>query len=145
MSLVCSAIVGFLCIQAPIPGVTTIKLEDQGIWVANAIEAKNWKASWGRSMEWPAPRIDPSRLAKACVGETCVSYWRKCSSDFACTYFFDDGHGFALTAKIEAKDQKGLDEAMQSVGIVTKWQQPVIAVPLTATNVEGKGDKPPVN
>ena len=37
MGLICSAIVGFLCVQAPIPGTTTIKLEDQGIWVANGM------------------------------------------------------------------------------------------------------------
>lgn len=142
--LICSAIIGFLCVQAPIPGTTTVKLEDQGIWVANTIEAKNWKVSWGRSTEWPAPKIDASRLAKACMGEVCISYWRKCSTNFACDYAFDDGHGYALTARIEAKDQKGLDEAMQAVGIVGKWQQPVIAVPLATMSVEGKGDKRPV-
>jgi hypothetical protein len=144
MALICSAIVGFLCIQAPIPGPTNIKLEDQGIWVANTITAPHWTASWGRSMEWPSPRIDPSRFSKACVGEACVSYWRFCTAPFTCNYIIDDGRGFALTAKIEAKDQQGLDEGMQAVGVVAKWQQPVIAVPFAVMNIEGRGRLPPI-
>jgi hypothetical protein len=144
MSLLCSAIIGFLCVRQPIGGVTNVKLEDQGIWVANTVTAPNWKASWGRSMEWPAPKIDPSRFVKACVGEACISYWRFCTAPYTCNYIINDGHGFALTAKIEAKDKKGLDEGMQAVGVVAKWQQPVIAVPLAAMNVEGKGNLPPI-
>lgn len=143
--LICSAIIGFLCVQAPVGDVTEVKLEDRGIWIANTVETKNWKASWGRSMEWRPPRIDPSRLAKACQGDACISYWRACTApgeSLSCSYVFDDGHGFALTAKIEAKDRKGLDEAMQAVGIVAKWQ-PVTAVPLAAMNVEGKGAAAP--
>jgi len=143
MGVICTAIIGFLCVQAPIGGVTNIKLEDQGIWVANTVTAKNWTASWGRSMEWAAPSIDVSRFAKACAGEACIAYWRFCTAPFTCNFIFDDGHGFALTAKIEAKDQKGLDEGMQAVGVVAKWQ-PVTAVPLAAMTVEGKGNKPPI-
>ena len=145
MSLTCTAIIGFLCVQAPIGGVTTVKLEDQGIWVANTVQAKNWTAKWGRSMEWAPPRIDPSRLSRACTGGVCVSYWRACSASSesrACDYVFDDGHGFALNTRIEARDQAGLTEAMQSVGLVAKWQ-PVTAVPLAAMTVEGKGKAAP--
>ena len=141
MGLACTAIIGFLCVQAPIGGVTTVKLEDQGIWVANTVTAKNWTASWGRSMEWAPPSIDASRFAKACAEKVCVSYWRTCPGPFTCNYFFDDGHGFASNTTITASDQKGLDEAMQAVGIGSQWQ-PVMAVPLALMTVEGKGKTP---
>jgi len=97
-------------------------------------------------MEWPAPRIDTSRLAKACSDDGCVSYWRACKTEAAslsCSYVFDDGNGFALMTSIEARDRKGLDEAMAAVGIVTRWQ-PVAAMPLAAMNVEGTGTAPPI-
>ncbi len=144
MSLTCTAIIGFLCVQAPIGGTTNIQLEDQGFWVGNTVQAKNWKASWGRSMEQPAARLDMARLDRGCLGKDCVAYWRRCDQKAVrCTFYFDNGKGYANALTVEAKDQTGLHEALTQLGIVVKWQ-PVTAVPLEALNKEGKGSKQPV-
>ena len=72
MALACSIVAGLLCIQAPIAGVTTLSIDDGGIWVNQTAEfvskfgpAKTWKISTGRSMEWAPPA---RRCCKACQG-----------------------------------------------------------------------------
>lgn len=144
MSLICSAIVGFLCVQAPIPGKLDITLEDQGLWVANLIRAPGWTAEWAMSMEHAPPRVDPARMAKACEGDSCVGYWRQCTpgKDGIACRFLIDREGAGISVSVVAKDPAALDQALKAVGVVARWQQPVIAVPLAAMTAESAGAMP---
>ena len=146
MALICSAIVGVICVAAPIGGTTDIKINDQGIYVHNSAEAGKWKADWGRSMEYPAPRIDSSRLDKACVKDLCLGYWRRCDDAVHpthCTFLFEPRPGMAESIVVEGADEAAFKQAMESVGVVVGWQ-PVTAVPLAKMDREGKGLSQPV-
>jgi len=128
MALACSIVAGLLCIQAPIAGVTTLSIDDGGIWVNQTAEfvskfgpAKTWKISTGRSMEWAPPRVDAAKLAKACAGEACQSYWRKCDDSVhpkKCTFVIDEGGGVARTFTVEAPNETLLGEALANAGVL---------------------------
>jgi hypothetical protein len=144
MPLSCTAIIGFLCVQAPIPGTVDVKLEDQGLWVANLVKTPGWTAEWGMSMEHAPPLVDPARMAKACEGGACVGYWRQCvpGKDGIACRFLIDREGAAVSVSVVAKDPAALDQALKALGVVAKWKEPVVAVPLAAMSIESKGEMP---
>ena len=140
--LVCSAIVGFLCLQTPIGGQVDVKLFDQGIYVTDTIEAKDWTLSWSRSMERAPPRLDTAKLAKGCDGETCVLYWRKCS-DVQCSFAVVADGGVDHYFDIAMKGADGQKHALEAIRIIVDLKQGT-TVPLSKLDRDGPGGTAPV-
>ena len=144
--LVCSAIVGFLCVQVPVGNAANIKLEDRGIYVADTIQAKDWTLSWGRSMEWAPPRLDMSRLERVCDGSACVVYWRKCNDaahPTTCSYAVGLGPDSSVFFDLTATGADGMKHAMDAIRIVVDLKSGA-AVPLSKLDRDGAGDQAPV-
>jgi len=128
MGFACSIVAGMMCIQAPIAGVTTLSIDDGGIWVNQSAvftskmgPNKTWRVSTGRSMEWAPPRIDAAQLAKACVGGACISYWRNCEPQqdaTRCSFTVDEGGGVARTFTLEASDHVAFNDAIANAGVL---------------------------
>jgi len=143
--LVCSAIVAFLCVQAPIGGDgLSIKLADQGIYVADAIQAKDWTLSWGQSMERSPPQLDAAKLGSACDGAVCVPYWRKCSEGMAkCSYAVALSATYSVFFDITAVSADARTRAADTIRVITDLKAGT-AVPLSKLDRDGPGDAPPV-
>jgi hypothetical protein len=145
--LVCSAIVGVLCLQVPIAGGgLNLKLEDQGIYVANAIEAKDWKLSQSQSMEWAPPKLDAAKLQRACDQNSCVRYWRKCNDarhPAKCLYAISFDNAGSTFFDIAVTGADGFRHAMEAIRIVVDIKAG-ITVPLAKLDHDGPGDEAPV-
>jgi hypothetical protein len=144
--LVCSAIVGFLCLQVPIGDTADIKLTDQGLYIADTIQVKDWTLSWGRSMEWAPPQLDGSKLAKACDDSTCVVYWRKCNDaaqPTKCSYAVALAGDSSVFFDLTASGADAMKQAMDAIRIVVDLK-PGATVPLSKLDREGPGDQAPV-
>jgi hypothetical protein len=145
-AFVCSAIVGFLCLQVPIGSDVNVKLVDQGIYVANTFQAKDWTLSWGRSTEWAPPQLDMAKLSKACDGAACVLYWRKCDDaarPSKCSYGLVLGEKSSVYFDLTATDADGLKHAMDAFRIVADLASGA-AVPLSKLDRDGPGDQAPL-
>ena len=144
--LVCSAIVGILCLQAPIGGGLDLKLEDQGIYINNTIVAKDWALSTGSSMERAPPRLDVAKLAQACDQGTCVHYWRKCDGTghtVMCNFGVAlDDHGSTFFS-VASLDADGFKHALEAVRIVADLKTGA-TIPLLKLDQDSPGDKPPL-
>jgi hypothetical protein len=145
-TLVCSTIVGFLCIQAPLGDTLDVRLEDKGIFVADTIRAKDWTLSWGRSMEWAPPRLDMSKLAEVCKGSTCIRYWRKCDDaarPLQCSFAVGLAGNSSVFFDLAASTADGMKHAMQALQIVVDLPTGA-AVPLAKLDRDGPSDQAPV-
>ena len=144
--LVCSAIVGFLCVQVAIGDTANIKLEDQGIYVNDSIQSKDWGLSTGRGMERAPPKLDTAKLQKACDGSTCLLYWRKCSDAAPyvnCAYGLELDGNSSVFFDLAAKGADGLKHATDAIRIIVDLKSGT-TVPLSKLDRDGPGDQPPV-
>jgi hypothetical protein len=143
--LVCSAIVAFLCVQAPMGGDgLNIRLQDQGIYIADTIQTKDWTLSWGQSMERASPQLDGTMLGKACDGATCLPYWRKCSGDMAkCSYAVALSATYSVFFDITATSGDAQKRADDAIRIIADFKAGM-AVPLAKLDHDGPGDTAPV-
>jgi len=144
--LLCSAIVGFLCVQVPIGDTLNVKLEDQGIYVADAIQAKDWTLSWSRSMERMPPVLDRQKLAKACDGAICVLYWRKCTDaahSTTCSYAVGLEGNSNVYFDVTATDAAGMTQATDAFRIVVDFKSGT-SLPLAKLDRDGPGDQAPI-
>ncbi len=144
MSLVCTIVMGVLCIHAPVGGATTATFDDGGIWIKESVvfagsfsPVKSWKISTGRSMEWAPAHIDGGKLSQACVDGVCRTYWRNCDDAVhpkSCSFTIDEGNGVARTFVVEAPDETQLGDALANAGVVAGANR--TPIPFAAMNRE---------
>ena len=142
--LLCSAIVaGVFCLQPPIGSTTDLKLEDQGIWMADSIHAPDWTLSWGVSTEHAPPKLDSAKAQQACDQGVCLHYWRHCDDaahPAKCGYAVDVGNTFF---ELTVTGADGLKHAQAAVSIVTDIKAGT-AIPLSKLDQDGRGDSAPL-
>ena len=142
----CTAIIGFFCLQSSIGDTMTIKHQDAGIFIADTIQTRDWTLAYGRSTEWASPVLDSTKLDKACTADGCKLYWRTCNDaahPTMCSYALaTDGGGsvsFTLTATTEAGLKLGKDQIAVELGGF-----PGATIPLSAFDREAAAAQPPV-